>query len=179
MSLNVCIFCGANSGNSALIINQARELCQLLVSKEFNLVYGGGNKGLMGLVANEFLLAGREVIGVRPEKLIKDENVHDGLTELIVVEDMQQRKKKMVELSDVFIALPGGVGTLDEIIETYTLLKIGFINKPSGILNTANYYNGLMTLLDTMASSEFLTMKGRQELIFGSSPKDLSEKMGL
>lgn len=179
MKQRVCIFCGANTGTSQEIVNQAKELCKLLIDRDFDLVYGGGKTGLMGIIANEFLNRGKEVIGVRPKKLIKDEDAYEGLTNLIVVDSMQERKSKMVDLSDVFIALPGGIGTLDEIIETFTLFKIGFIDKPSGVLNTANYYKGLEILLEEMTEKQFLTHQARAGLVIDPTPKDLLGKMGI
>lgn len=173
MRKKVCIFCGANKGLSTTIIKQAEELCDLLIENDFDLVYGGGRTGLMGIVADKFLKENQRVIGVRPEKLIKDEDCHQGLTELIVVETMQDRKSKMIELGDFFIALPGGMGTLDEIIESFTLFKIGFIDKPSGILNSANYYDGLKILVNTMVDNGFLKKEAKEKLVFSSTPKEL------
>jgi uncharacterized protein (TIGR00730 family) len=169
----ICLFCGANPGNSKHIIQQVEELCDQLMANGFDLVYGGGKNGLMGIVANRFLANKRQVTGVRPEKLIKDEDAHDELAELIVVKDMYERKAKMVELSDAFIALPGGVGTLDEIIETFALFKIGYMGKPSGILNTDHYYDGLITLLESMVANGFLQDSVRQKLVIASSPSAL------
>jgi uncharacterized protein (TIGR00730 family) len=179
MNKRVCIFCGANTGNSSEIIQQALVLCDLLVEAGYDLVYGGGETGLMGLCANRFIASGRGVIGIRPKKLIADENSHSGLTELIVVETMSDRKNKMIELSDFFIALPGGTGTLDEIIETYTLHKIGFINKPSGVLNTDGYYDGLKVLLDKMDDIGFLKGAAKDLLIIADTPDALMSEMRL
>lgn len=177
MRKKVCIFCGANEGKSEEIIRQSKEICQLLIEKKCDLVYGGGKTGLMGIIANEFLNAKCEVIGVRPSKLIADEDAHSGLSKLIVVETMADRKDKMTELSDFFIALPGGVGTLDEIIETYTLQKIGFISKPSAILNSNGYYDGLIDLLDKMVDKGFLNTSARQKLVLEKSPKEVVEAL--
>ncbi len=179
MNKRVCIFCGANTGNSSEIIQQALVLCDLLIAAGYDLVYGGGEIGLMGLCANRFIASGKAVIGIRPQKLITDENSHSGLTELIVVETMSDRKNKMIELSDVFIALPGGTGTLDEIIETYTLHKIGFIDKPSGVLNTEGYYEGLRILLDKMEDKGFLKTTAKNKLIVADTPEALMTKMNL
>lgn len=173
MSRQVCIFCGAKQGVSNKILEDARQLCALLIAHDFDLVYGGGSIGLMGIIADHFLQKGRKVIGVRPKKLITDEDCHQGLSQLIVVETMQDRKAKMIELSDYFIALPGGIGTLDEIIETFTLFKIGFIQKPSGILNTSNFYGGLKSLFDQMTTSGFLSQEANHNLIFADTPSDL------
>ena len=173
MKKYVCIFCGASEGKSAEILNQSKLLCDLLITADYNLVYGGSKNGLMGIVANKFLDAGKEVIGVRPQRLIDSEDSHDGLTNLIVVDTMQERKSEMISKSDIFIALPGGVGTLDEIIETFTLFKIGFFSKPSGILNTSGYYNGLLLLLEKMADTGFLTEEAKSGLVVAETPEDL------
>jgi len=179
MKRKICIFCGAREGNSKEIILQVEELCDLLIEQDFDLVYGGGRTGLMGIIANKFLLGGKDVIGVRPKKLIIDEDCHQALTDLIVVDSMQDRKSKLIELADMFIALPGGVGTLDEIIETFTLFKIGFTNKPSGILNTGNYFAGLKQLLNTMVTAGFLDQKDKEKLIFASTPMELLDKLNI
>lgn len=179
MSKKVGVFCGANKGNSEIIIKQAEELCNLLISYDYDLVYGGGVAGLMGLIANKFLENGKKVIGISPKKFIIDEDVHKGLTELIITKDMAERKTKLFELSDVFIALPGGIGTLDEIIETYTLHKIGFTNKRSGILNSDNYYKGLEHLLKNMVDKEFLKESSRLDLAMASSPTELLKQLNI
>lgn len=173
MNKKVCIFCGAKTGQSIKIIQEVEALCDMLIEQEYDLVYGGGKSGLMGIVADKFLAAKRQVIGIRPEKLIIDEDAHDELAELIVVKDMHERKAKMVDLSDVFIALPGGVGTLDEIVETFTLFKIGFIDKPSGILNIDGYYDGLITLLDSMVTNGFLAETAKDRLMIEAKPASL------
>lgn len=179
MKKYVCIFCGANKGNSKEIIEQTKLLCNLLICVNYNLVYGGASIGLMGIVADQFLNAGMEVIGVRPKKLIESEDAHNQLTELIVVDTMQERKSEMIALSDLFIALPGGVGTLDEIIETFTLFKIGFFNKPSGILNTSGYYDGLMLLLEKMTDKGFITEKAKSGLIVADTPEELLSRLDI
>jgi len=179
MNKRITIYCGANSGNSLRIIKQVNELCDLLIGLEYDLVYGGGQTGLMGIVATKFLEGGREVIGVRPNKLIEDEDVHHGLTTLIKTESMHERKSKMIELGDAFIALPGGIGTLDEIIETITLFKIGFTDKPSAILNTDGYFDGLEVLFRNMVAHGFLRQEDESKIIIASSPKDLVDQLAL
>lgn len=171
MNKRIGIYCGANTGNSPVIIEQVNVLCALLVTNGYDLVYGGGKTGLMGIIAEHFLAGGRKVIGVRPQKLIEDEDQHEGITQMIVVKDMHERKAKMIELSNAFIALPGGVGTLDEIIDVYTQVKIGFLDKPCAILNVNNYYEGLEILLKNMVSMGFLTEKGYELLQIGDNPK--------
>lgn len=175
MNKKIGIYCGANTGTSPEIILQTKQLCSLLIQQEYDLVYGGGKTGLMGIIAQEFLSHGREVIGVRPQKLIEDEDQHEGLTQMIVVHGMSERKAKMIDLSDAFIALPGGVGTLDEIIDVYTQVKIGFLDKPCAILNVNNYYEGLKVLLKHMVGMGFLTEKGHGLLQIGDSPEAVME----
>ena len=129
--------------------------------------------GLMGIIAQQFLSKGRKVIGVRPQKLIADESAQSGLTELIIVKDMHERKGKMIALADVFIALPGGVGTLDEIIDVYTQVKIGFIDKFCGILNVQDYYKGLEVLLANMVDKGFLKIGAKDLLCIANRPEAL------
>jgi len=173
MNKKVCIYCGANTGNSEEIVAQTIQLCDLLIAQDFDLVYGGGETGLMGIIAQQFLSQGRKVIGIRPQKLITDESAQSGLTELIVVKDMHERKGKMIALADVCIALPGGVGTLDEIIDVYTQVKIGFLDKFCGILNVNNYYKGLEVLLANMVEKGFLKTDAKDLLCIANSPEAL------
>ena len=177
MSKKICIYCGANTGNNPVIIQEITKLIGLLIQQDFDLVYGGGKTGLMGIIADQFLAANRQVIGVRPTKLIADEAAHEGLTELIVVKDMSERKRKMIELSDAFIALPGGVGTLDEIMDVYTQVKIGFLDQFCGILNVADYYEGLEILLKNMVDKGFLRATDKQLLHIESSAQELLERL--
>ena len=173
MNKTVAIYCGANTGNSKVILEQVHELIALLIQHNFDLVYGGGKTGLMGIIADQFLASGKKVIGVRPEKLIKEEDAHAGLTELIVVKGMHERKTKMMDLADVCIALPGGVGTLDEIIDVYTQVKIGFVEKVCGILNVEGHFDGLDILLKRMVETAFLKEADRQVLHIEESPAAL------
>ena len=173
MNKRVCIFCGANAGTSNQIINQTILLCDLLIKSGYSLVYGGGGKGLMGIIANRFIRHGSQVIGVRPKLLIENEETHSEITELIEVNSMQERKSKLIELSDLFIALPGGIGTLDEIVETFTLNKIGFTPKQSGILNTNGFYNDLINQLVKMTSHGFLKQNEMNLLKIASNPREL------
>lgn len=179
MNKKVCIFCGANTGNSQKVINQTKLLCDLLIRSGYDLVYGGGNLGLMGVVSERFLEYGKEVIGIRPQGLIESEGGKDYSTQLIVVDSMQERKEKMIELADLFIALPGGIGTLDEIIETFTLFKIGFIQKQSAILNTDGYYDHLIGLLENMSAQGYLADKDRDKLKVADTPSKLMEQLSI
>ena len=177
MSKRICIFCGANPGNNPRITDHVEELCVLLIEQGFDLVYGGGKDGLMGLIADRFLAAGRRVIGVRPKKLIEGEGSHLGLTKMIVVKDMHERKAQMMDEADLFIALPGGVGTLDEIMEVYTQVKIGFFDKFCGVLNTDYFYQGLELLLDNMVKHGFLQQNDKAKLQIEDTPQALLDRM--
>lgn len=177
MNKRVCIYCGANSGNNPNIPRQVKHLVRLLIENDFDLVYGGGRTGLMGLIADQFLEANKSVIGVRPAKLIADEDAHEGLTQLLVVKDMHERKGKMIELSDAFIALPGGIGTLDEIIDVYTQVKIGFLRKFCGVLTVDDYYQGLEILLKNMVANGFLRKQDKELLHIENSPAKLLEQL--
>jgi len=169
----IAIFCGANPGKDPIILEQATRLVDLLAAQNFDLIYGGGDFGLMGLIADRFLEHGQTVIGIRPRRLIEQENAHKGISEMIVVEDMFERKAKLMELADAFISLPGGIGTLDEMVEVFTHIKIGYYQKFCGALNTNNYYEGLSIMLDRMVNDHFLSAKDRQILCLASSPEKL------
>lgn len=177
MSKKVCIFCGARTGNSPEIIEKTRELVAELAAQDYDLVYGGGSSGLMGLIADEFLAHGREVIGVRPSILLAEEITHQGVTQMIETEDMFIRKQKMVELSDAFIALPGGVGTLDEIVEVFTLNKVKHIQKPCAVYNVNGFYNKLIELMMVFVDYEYMDQASLEELIVADNSSDLMKQI--
>jgi len=177
MSKKVCIFCGARTGNSQEIIEKTKLLVKLLADQDYDLVYGGGNGGLMGLIADEFLARGRKVIGIRPSILLSEENSHDGLTEMISTVDMFTRKKLMIEISDSFIALPGGLGTLDEILDVMTLNKIDAIHKPMFMYNINGFFKKLDELLDTFVQYGYLNKEAKKLLILESDGAKLVEEL--
>lgn len=179
MSKKVCIFCGARTGNSPEIIEKTRELVAELAAQDYDLVYGGGSSGLMGLIADEFLAHGREVIGVRPSILLAEEITHQGVTQMIETEDMFIRKQKMVELSDAFIALPGGVGTLDEIVEVFTLNKVKHIQKPCAVYNVNGFYNKLIELMMVFVDYEYMDQASLEELIVADNSSDLMKQINI
>ena len=148
-------------------------MATFLAKLGIGIVYGGGNVGIMGVIADAALAAGGEVIGVIPESLLAKELSHAGVTELHVTRSMHERKQRMVDLSDAFIALPGGFGTLDELFETLTWLQLGFHGKPVGLLNSAGFFDHLLTFLDHMSSNGFLTAKHRSSLITETEPEAL------
>ncbi len=152
----VAVFCGSQSGNDPYFVQQARDLGKLLAVKNIRLVYGGGNVGLMGAVANAVLSNGGEVIGVIPEVLVKRERSHKGLTQLLVVADMHIRKRKMYELSDAALILPGGYGTMDEFFEMITWNGLSIHDKQIFVLNNHGYYDQLLLHIQKMYGEGFL-----------------------
>ncbi len=166
----ICVFCGANTGARPAYALAARELASLMARQRTGLVYGGGNVGLMGILADTMLEAGGEVIGVIPASLVAREVAHSGLTELRVVQTMHERKALMNELSDAFIAMPGGFGTLDELFEILTWSQLGIHGKPSGLLNVAGYYDDLLVMLDHAVTEELLRPEHRTLLMTEADP---------
>ena len=167
----VCVFCGSNAGIRAEYGLAAQGLATVLVRRGLGLVYGGGNVGLMGVLADSMLQAGGEVIGVIPQSLVAREVAHRGITDLRVVDTMHQRKALMNELSDAFIALPGGFGTLDEFFEILTWSQLGIHGKPSGLLNVSGYYDSLLAMLDH-AVTEGLLRPAHRELVIADTDAD-------
>jgi uncharacterized protein (TIGR00730 family) len=166
MSLtSLCVYCGSNPGRQAVYAEGARALAAALVARRIRLVYGGASVGIMGLLADAVLDAGGEVVGVIPDALVGKEIAHHGLSELLVTRSMHERKAKMVELADGFIAFPGGVGTLEELFEVWTWAQLGFHRKPCGLLNVAGYYDRLAEFLDHAAAEEFVRPAHRAMLI--------------
>lgn len=170
MIKKVCVFCGGLSGNDEAYIKGAEQFGRLLVQNEIGLVYGGGSVGLMGAVADSVLKAGGVAVGVIPESLVNREIGHNGLSELIVVDTMHERKAKMAELADAFVALPGGYGTLEELFEIITLTIIEAQSKPCGIYNILGYYNHLLHFLDEVAEQGFITREDREFLVVEEDP---------
>jgi uncharacterized protein (TIGR00730 family) len=161
----VCVFCGSSPGADPTYAEAAAELGRLLAGRGLTLVYGGGHVGLMGVLADAALAVGGRVTGVIPEALAAKELAHGGLTELLVVGSMHERKALMSELSDAFIALPGGIGTLEEWFEVWTWSQLGFQPKPCGMLNVAGYYDHLLAFLDHMTVERFLSPPHRSMAI--------------
>lgn len=154
-------------------------LGQLLGSNNHTLVYGGGNIGLMGIVADSTLQANGSVIGVIPDFLLKREVAHLKLTELIVVDSMHERKKKMADLSDAFIAMPGGWGTLDELAEILTWQQLGLVERPIGILNTKNFFTPLIQSMRVMTAEGFLKQENLSSVVVEENPKKLLTALGV
>jgi len=173
----VCVYCGSHRGRKASYAEAARRLGELLGARGIGLVYGGGRVGLMGVVADAALTAGAEVVGVIPEALETAEVGHRGLTELRVVGTMHERKAQMVELADAFIALPGGLGTLDELFEVWTWSQLGLHRKPCGLLDTDRYFAPLLAFLDRMVEDEFVRPEHRRMLLCDTSPTSLLDRL--
>lgn len=152
---NICVFCGSSQGKNPLYRETARQLGEYLVRNSLNLVYGGGNVGLMGILSGSVMDNGGKVTGIIPE-LLHGAVPHRHITELIVVNDMHQRKALMYKMSDGFICMPGGIGSLDELLETFTWLQLGYHNKPVCVLNINGYYTGLLNQLEFMVEEGFL-----------------------
>lgn len=174
---SVTVFCGSASGFRAEYAEAARRLGRLLVEQKIRLVYGGGNVGLMGIIADEVMSGGGEVCGIIPESLDKREVGHRGLTELHVVDSMHTRKAMMAEKADGFIAMPGGIGTFEEFFEILTWAQLGFHDKPCAILNVAGYYDALLALADNAVKEGFVRPVHRSLIIEDSDPEVLLEKM--
>jgi uncharacterized protein (TIGR00730 family) len=172
----VCVYCGSNPGRLPAYREAARLLGHEMVSRGLGLVYGGASIGVMGAVADAVLERGGQAIGVIPYSLATKEVSHDGLDELIVVDSMHERKAKMAELSDGFIALPGGWGTIEEIFEMLTWAQLGFHEKPCGLLNVAAYYDQLFAFLENAIEQQFVKEEYRPMIIMDKIPGTLLDR---
>jgi len=174
---SLCVYCGSSPGNHPGYAEQARAFGAEMARRGIALVYGGGKVGLMGTVADAVLAGGGEVIGVIPRQLVELEVAHPGLSELVVVETMHQRKTRMYELSDAFVALPGGFGTMDEMFEMLTWAQLGLHRYPCAFLDVRSYYEGLRTMMDHMVSEGFVRAGQRDSVWFGDSMTALFDWM--
>lgn len=174
----ICVFCGSNAGVRSEYAEAARALAAVLVEQKLGIVYGGGNVGLMGVLADAALGRGGEVIGVIPELLVAKEVAHHGVTELRIVQTMHERKALMNDLSDAFIALPGGFGTLDEFFEVLTWSQLGFHAKPCGLLNVSGFHDRLLAMLDHAVAERFLRPAHRELVIADTDPVRLTQRLG-
>jgi uncharacterized protein (TIGR00730 family) len=173
---SVCVYCGSSPGNSPHYADAARDLAKTLVERGIGLVYGGGNVGLMGVLADETMRLGGQVTGVIPSALLEKEVGHRGLTQLHVVNNMHERKAMMAELSEGFIAMPGGIGTLEELFEVLTWSQLGYHDKPIGILNAGGYYDGLLAFMQHMVTQGFLKMPQAALLMVETNAAALLDK---
>ncbi len=173
----ICVFCGSSTGNDSAITESALHLADLFVEKEISLVYGAAKIGVMGIIAEAMLKHHGKVIGIIPQFLKKKEVVHLGLTELITTENMHERKLIMQEVSDGFMVLPGGFGTLEECFEIITWLQLGLHSKPIGLLNVNGFYDHLLGLLETMVKRGFLKMENYELLLVDTTVEGLLKRM--
>ena len=169
----ICVFCGSRTGTRPAYTEAAREMGALLAARGIGLVTGGGKVGLMGVVADAALSAGGEATGVIPRTLLEREVGHEGMTDLHVVETMHQRKAAMAALSDAFVALPGGIGTMEELFEVWTWSVLGIHAKPVGLLNVDGYYDDLLRFLDGSVDEGFFHPAHRTRLVSATSPEAL------
>ncbi|WP_046112212.1 TIGR00730 family Rossman fold protein [Aquincola tertiaricarbonis] len=177
MALSVCVYCGSRTGDSSLFLQAAREVGMLIGQAGGRLVYGGGKVGLMGAVADAALAAGAEVLGVIPQALMAREVGHRGLTELQVVDTMHQRKLAMAEASDVFVALPGGIGTLEEIYEMWSWQQLGYHDKPVALLNVDGYYDALLEFTRISHQRGFVSQPQFEALIVDTDAQRLMQRL--
>lgn len=175
---SICVYCGSNSGNHPDYAALAHGFGSELARRGIALVYGGGNVGLMAVVADAVLAGGGKVTGVIPRRLVEHEVAHKGLTELVVVDTMHQRKTRMYELSEGFVALPGGFGTMDEIFEMLTWAQLGLHRYPCAFLDVRGYYLNLQAMVEHMVSEAFVRPEQRDSLWFGTSVAGLLDWMG-
>jgi uncharacterized protein (TIGR00730 family) len=174
----ICVFCGSKSGRDHVYRETAEQFGKLLVARGLSLVFGGGNVGLMGVIANAVLDLGGHVIGVIPRMLATKELLHVGVRDMHVTDSMHSRKARMEELSDAFVALPGGFGTFEELLEIITWAQLGIHNKPVGILNVAGYFEPLIQLFDHAIGQGFIKPKHRQLIVCESTPETLLDEIG-
>lgn len=174
---SLCVFCGSSSGSDPVYVEVANRLGRVLAEERISLIYGGACVGLMGAVADATLAAGGRAIGVLPDFLRRKELAHPRLTELHIVSSMHERKARMAELADAFIALPGGMGTLEEFCEIITWAQLGLHEKPCGLLNTQGYYDPLMQFVGRMADEGFLKEKHKGLVLAADTPEALLMEM--
>ncbi|MEQ1683516.1 MAG: TIGR00730 family Rossman fold protein [Burkholderiaceae bacterium] len=177
-TLSICVYCGSRPGESGLHADAARSIGTEIGRRGWQLVYGGGRAGLMGVVADAALAAGASVIGVIPQSLMARELGHTGLTELHVVETMHERKMMMAERSDAFLALPGGIGTFEELFEVWSWRQLGYHDKPLGLLNVAGYYDALIAFLHQSRDHGFMSQLQLDLLHVGSEPLAMLQRLG-
>lgn len=175
--LSLCVYCGSRLGGGASYEAAARQVGTLIGQRGWQLVYGGGNAGLMGAVANAALAAGASVIGVIPQSLMERELGHPGLSELHVVDTMHQRKQMMAERADAFVALPGGIGTFEELFEVWTWRQLGYHDKPVGLLNVDGYYDRLLSFMEHAVADGFVPPAQHQLLQVADDPAALLDRL--
>ena len=176
---SLCVYCGSSSGRQTIYLETAQQLADALVSRGIELIYGGASIGIMGALADRVLAKGGRVVGVIPEALAPQEIMHPGLSELHITHSMHERKLKMAELADGFIALPGGIGTLEELFEIWTWSQLDFHRKPIALLNIAGYYDRLLSFLDYIENEQFFRPQHRKLLNVSDSIETLLNSMAV
>ncbi|RXJ82125.1 TIGR00730 family Rossman fold protein [Arcobacter sp. F2176] len=171
--MRIAVFCGSSAGNNIEYINATKRLGKYFAQNNIDVVYGGGNVGLMGAIADSVMENGGKVYGVIPEKLKEKELAHTGITDLKVVSNMHERKAAMAEMADAFVVLPGGAGTLEETFEVWTWALLGFHNKPCAFFNIDGFYNKLFEMIDNMCEAEFLKKEYSDMLIKTDNQEEL------
>lgn len=174
---SVSVFCGANFNGDPSILKAVNDLATIFVEKDITLIFGGGRVGVMGLIADAVLSSGGRAVGVIPKFLMDKEVGHTGLTELIITDNMHERKQKMADLSDGVITLPGGFGTLEEFFEVLTWLQLGLHNNPIGLLNVDGFYDPLLVQMDVMVEKKFLKSVNRDLVLSHADPDTLVNLM--
>ncbi|MBF0276879.1 MAG: TIGR00730 family Rossman fold protein [SAR324 cluster bacterium] len=176
MIKRICVFCGSSPGRHPKYLEGAKQLARVLVSQGIHLVYGGANVGVMGILADTVLEGGGEVTGIIPQALVQKEVGHQGLTDLRIVASMHERKAMMADLADGFIALPGGLGTLEELFEVLTWAQLGFHEKPCGLLNICGYYDKLIAFVEHAIDELFVKEEHRSILLLEENPEKLLDR---
>ena len=176
---SLCVYCGSSPGRQPIYQQAVHELADVMVANNIQLIYGGASIGLMGSLANRILASGGRVTGVIPKALASQEIAHNGLTQLHVTHSMHERKMKMAELADGFVALPGGIGTLEELFEIWTWSQLEFHHKPIGLLNVGSYYDTLLSFLDHMQQEQFFKSQHRALLLTDTQAQPLLAQMSV
>ena len=174
---NICVYCGSSSGNDPAFVAAATDLGSTIADHGYGLVYGGASIGLMGTVADSVLASAGIVTGVMPKSLADKDIAHSGLSELIVTKSMHERKTRMADLSDAFIALPGGLGTFEELFEIWTWAQLGFHQKPIAVLNVNSYFNKLIEFLEDSTAKGFIKVAHQKMLLVSDSSDELIHKI--
>lgn len=169
---SICVYCGSNFNGNENVLKTIKHLANTMASQNITLVFGGGSVGVMGVLANEVLQGGGKAIGIIPQFLMDKEVGHTGLTELIITENMHQRKQKMIDLAEGFVILPGGFGTLEELFEVLTWLQLGLHGKPIGVLNIDGFYDPLFAQMDLMVKNNFVKQINR-DLVFNETDSEV------
>lgn len=170
---SVCVYCGSGFGEDPAFLQSAINLAQAMIARDIELVYGGANKGLMKAIADEFIKHRKKVTGVIPKSFVDMGLAHENITETLITETMTERRTKIMEISDGFIALPGGIGTFREILETLSFTQLDILRKPCGVLNVSSFYDSMIQFLDHCVLSGFATKESRDILFVSDNPNEL------